>query len=93
MQNKLEGVMELIGNILLIVLQVYWFIMLARILLTWLPNLDYSNPIVRFLYQSTEPVLKPVREKLPPMQGMDLSPIVVFIGLFVLRIVIRSIFF
>jgi YggT family protein len=85
--------MVVIGNILLIALQVYSFIMLARILLTWIPTLDYTNPIVRFLYQATEPVLKPVREKVPPFQGMDLSPIVIFVGIFVLRVVIRSIFF
>jgi YggT family protein len=85
--------MVLVGTILLWVLQIYWLIMLARVLMTWLPNLDYSNPIVRFLYQATEPVLKPVRDALPPMQGFDFSAIVVFVGIFILRMVVASIFF
>ena len=67
-----------------LVLQIYSFILLARVLMTWLPNLDYSNPIVRFLYESTEPVLKPVRDVLPSMRGIDFSPIVVFIAISIL---------
>lgn len=65
-------------------LQVYQLILLARVLMTWMPNLDYSNPIARFLYQATEPVLAPIRSALPPMGGIDLSPLVVFLGISVL---------
>ena len=65
-------------------LQIYQLILLARVLMTWIPNLDYSNPIARFLYQATEPVLAPIRSKLPPMGGIDLSPLVVFLGISVL---------
>jgi YggT family protein len=75
-----EVLVSIIG-ILVLLLNVYSFILLARVLMTWLPNLDYSNPIVRFLYQATEPVLKPIREVLPPMQGIDLSPLVVFVAI------------
>lgn len=70
--------------ILIYALQIYSFILLARVLMTWLPNLDYNNPIVKFLHQATEPVLKPIRQVLPPIQGLDFSPIVVFIGISVL---------
>ena len=65
-------------------LQIYQLILLARVLMTWIPNLDYSNPIARFLYQATEPVLAPIRRALPPMGGIDLSPLVVFLGISVL---------
>jgi len=74
-------------SLLLIVfwaLQIYQLILLARVLMTWIPNLDYSNPIARFLYQATEPVLAPIRSALPPMGGIDLSPLVVFLGISVL---------
>ena len=47
-------------------LQVYQFILLARVLMTWIPNLDSNNPIARFLFQVTEPVLAPIRNALPP---------------------------
>lgn len=86
--------MSIVGNVLLFALQIYSFVMLARVLMTWLgPNLDYTNPIVRFLFQATEPVLKPIREKLPPMQGIDLSPMVVLLGIMVLSRIIGSVFF
>lgn len=85
--------MSIVGSILLWALQIYSFIMLARVLMTWLPGLDYSNPIVRFLYQATEPVLKPIRDRLPPMQGIDLSPIVVFVAIMILSRIIGSVFF
>ena len=65
-------------------LQVYQFILLARVLMTWIPNLDSNNPIARFLFQVTEPVLAPIRNALPPLGGIDLSPLVVFLGISVL---------
>lgn len=54
-------------------------LILARVLMSWVPNLDPYNPVVQFIHQSTEPVLKPVREALPPMGGFDFSPIIVLI--------------
>ncbi len=73
-----------IVTIIVWLLQLYQFILLGRVLLSWLPNVDYSNPIVRFLYQATEPVLAPIRQALPPMGGMDLSPLAVFFGISIL---------
>ncbi len=66
------------------VLHVYQLILLARVLMSWIPNLDQNNPIARFLYQATEPVLAPIRSALPPMGGIDLSPLVVFLGISVI---------
>lgn len=66
------------------VLHVYQLILLARVLMSWIPNLDQNNPIARFLYQATEPVLAPIRSALPPMAGIDLSPLVVFLGISVI---------
>ncbi|MDE2856215.1 MAG: YggT family protein [Chloroflexota bacterium] len=76
--------MESLFLIIFWALQVYQLILLARVLMTWIPNLDYNNPIARFLYQATEPVLAPIRRALPQMGGIDLSPLVVFLGISVL---------
>ena len=65
-------------------LQVYQLVLLARVLMSWIPNLDPNNSIARFLYQATEPVLAPIRNALPPLGGIDLSPLVVFLGISVL---------
>ena len=70
--------------ILAMLLQIYSFIILARVLLSWFPNVDESNPIVQFLYDVTEPVLKPVRDVLPQTSGIDFSPLVVLIAISVL---------
>ena len=58
-------------------LQAYFWIIIARAVLSWV-NPDPFNPIVRFLYRVTEPVLRPLRRRLSPMQtGLDISPMVV----------------
>ena len=66
-------------------IQLYSFVLLARIILSWIPNVDRSNQIVQFLYHSTEPVLEPVRRVIPRLGMIDISPIVVFIGLRMLQ--------
>ncbi|MEO1288477.1 MAG: YggT family protein [Chloroflexota bacterium] len=71
-------------------LQIYSFILLARVLMTWIPNLDYNNPIVKFLIQATEPVLQPVRNMLPQNSGLDFSPIVVFLAITLISSVLLS---
>lgn len=76
--------MEALFLVIFWALQVYQLILLARVLMTWIPNLDYNNPIARFLYQATEPVLAPIRKALPQMGAIDLSPLVVFLGISVL---------
>jgi YggT family protein len=69
---------------LILALQIYQFILLARVLLSWFPNIDRSNPIIQFLYDITEPVLQPVRNVLPQTGMMDFSPLIVFLGISVL---------
>lgn len=65
-------------------LSIYAFILLARIILSWVtmfgsripPALD---PVVRVIYALTEPVMAFFRRFIPPVGGLDLSPIVIFI--------------
>ena len=76
--------------LLVYLLNIYTFIVLARVLLTWIPSLDYQNPIVRFLYQVTEPVLRPIREAVPPRSGLDFSPIIVIIAISILSRVLLT---
>lgn len=82
--------MAAVISLLLLLLQLYSFVLLARVLMSWFPNLDRSNPIVQLIYDITEPVLRPVREMLPPVSGLDLSPLVVFLGISVLMQVLRT---
>lgn len=69
------GLLQLLG----ILLQLYSFLILARVLMTWIPNLDPYNPAVQMLTQVTDPVLEPARRIIPPIGMIDISPIVVMI--------------
>jgi YggT family protein len=65
--------------------QIYIFIVIARALVSWV-NPDPYNPIVRFLYNATEPVLSRMRRYLPlQIGGIDLSPIALLIALSVVE--------
>ena len=64
-------------------IDLYSLIIVAAVVVSWV-NLPRDHPAVRFVNALTEPVLAPVRKILPPMGGMDLSPLVVLIGLRVL---------
>lgn len=76
-------------NILYTLLMVAQFILLARVLLSWFPNVDRSNPIIKGLYDVTEPVLRPIRSALPQGTPFDFSPLIVFVIINVLMAVIR----
>lgn len=63
----------------------YMWIIIIRAVLSWV-NPDPYNPIVRFLYMATEPVLRPIRYRLPTWQtGLDLSPLVVILIIYFLQ--------
>lgn len=59
-------------------LLLFTLLILARVLMSWV-QVDPYHPVAQFIYQATEPILKPVREVLPPAAGFDFSPIVVLI--------------
>ncbi|WP_028841304.1 YggT family protein [Thermodesulfobacterium hveragerdense] len=59
-----------------LLLSVYVWIIIARCIISWVNPYPY-HPVVRFLYRVTEPVLGPARRIIPPIAGLDLSPIVV----------------
>lgn len=82
--------MSSIGDLLAQILQIYQLILLARVLLSWFPDIDRSNAIVQFLFDITEPVLEPVRRRLPRGSTIDFSPLVVFFGISILSMFIRS---
>ena len=82
------------GSIILLlatIIQIYSFVVLARVILSWIPNVNPTNPIVQFLYQVTEPVLEPVRRVMPQLGMIDISPIVVFFGLQILHRILLSV--
>ena len=74
-----------IAKVLDVVMNIFLFIVIARAVLSWVSP-DPFNPIVRFINNITEPVLHPIRTRLPfHFGGIDLSPIVVFLGIIFIR--------
>lgn len=61
-------------NFLAILLQVLLVAILIRVVLTWFP-VDPSNPVIRIIFEVTEPVLAPFRRVIPRIGMFDLSPI------------------
>jgi YggT family protein len=74
------------------VLLVYWIILLARVIVSWVELAGWRPPptgplrtVFELLFDVTEPVLRPIRRILPPAGPLDLSVIVAFLIIFVLR--------
>jgi YggT family protein len=87
--------MSVLITVVSLAFQIYEFIILIRVLLSWInpdpfrPTLDH--PLIRILYRITDPVLAPLRRIIPPIGGtVDISPVVALIILEIARqIVIR----
>uniref|UniRef100_A0A7V4JPA2 YggT family protein n=1 Tax=Thermodesulfobacterium geofontis TaxID=1295609 RepID=A0A7V4JPA2_9BACT len=67
-----------------LLLTIYIWIIIARAIISWVNPSPY-HPLVRFLYRVTEPVLAPIRKIIPPIGGIDISPIIVIFIIFVIQ--------
>ena len=74
-----------IAKILNIALSLYMWIVIGRAIISWVSP-DPYNPIVKFLNAVTEPVLRPIRKKIPiNLGGIDFSPILVILAIIFLQ--------
>ena len=84
----LGGVLLLaIADLLGLLLNVFLIAILIQVILSWVSPGAY-NPVVGLLYRLNEPLLAPARRVLPPISGMDLSPLLVLIGLQLLKLLL-----
>jgi YggT family protein len=82
----LRHFMEGVAYVLSWALDIYMWLIIARAILSWV-NPDPYNPIVRFLYNVTEPVLSYLKRRLPLIYGgLDLSPLVVLAVILFLKV-------
>lgn len=84
--------MGLVITVIDIAFEVYMALMLARILLSWVRHNPYQ-PVIRFIYEITEPVLGFFRRVIPPIGVIDISPIAAFFVLGLLKRLIISLIF
>ena len=81
----LGNLLQATATVLDIALTLYMWIIIIRALLSWV-NPDPYNPIVQFLYSTTDPVLYKIREKIPMTGvGIDFSPIIVILAIVFLK--------
>ena len=86
------NLLEAIAFILNSALTIYMWIIIISSLLTWV-NPDPYNPIVRFLYSVTDPVLRPIRRRLGMAMGIDISPlIVIFAIMFARSFIVKTLY-
>ena len=74
-----------IAALLIAILDIYKWVVIASVIVSWLTAFNVINShnnfvrsLLHILYVLTEPVFRPIRKILPPMGGLDLSPIIVF---------------
>ncbi len=82
-------------QILLLILDIVWFIILAHVIMSWLINFQVLNlhqqlvaQIWYGLNRILEPIYGPIRRFLPNMGGLDLTPLLVLIAVYALRIIL-----
>ena len=71
------------------IFQIIYILLLARVIVSWI-RVDPRNPVVQFIYQTTEPLLAPIRRLIPATAGIDFSPLILIIILSFLQRLIVS---
>lgn len=84
--------MEFLAHLIGWIIQFYIFAIIIYVAITWLAVfkvLDTENPqarnLIRLLEKVTNPLMKPVQKYVPPIAGIDLTPVIVIIGLQILN--------
>ncbi|MEM7461229.1 MAG: YggT family protein [Pseudomonadota bacterium] len=87
--------MRAILDVILLILDLYVWIIIASAILSWLFAFNVVNPRNQFvatigniLYQLTEPLLRPIRRVMPNLGAIDISPIILLLGIFLLQRII-----
>jgi YggT family protein len=88
--------MRALLDVIVLVLDLYIYVVIVAAVLSWLVVFNVVNPrnqfvamLGEFLFRITDPVLRPIRNMLPPMGGIDISPIVLFLIIILIEKVIQ----
>lgn len=82
--------MGAIASVLIFVLYAFIIVLFVRVVFSWVSPFP-TNAVSRIAFMVTEPVLAPVRRRLPPMSGMDLSPLVVLLVAYFIIAALRTV--
>jgi YggT family protein len=91
--------MAFIGEILLLLLNICFWIIIVQVVLSWLITfevINIRNPqaanFVRLIDRITAPVYRPLRKLIPPIAGIDITPIILIFGIYLLKSLVTGIF-
>ena len=91
--------MTFIGQILLIALDIYMWIIIASVIISWLIAFEVINAsspqaqnLLKLIDRLTAPVYKPLRKFVPDIGGIDVSPIIVIFGVYLVKMIVARIF-
>ena len=73
-----------------VLFEAYWWLMLIRFVLSWVPNVNYGHFLVQFLLKVTDPVVRPFQGIIPPYGSVDFSPLIVFLLLRLARSLLKA---
>jgi len=88
----LDSFIKALYKVVDLFLSIYVWIIIARAIISWVSPYPY-HPVVRFLYRVTEPVLAPVRRIIPPIAGIDISPVIVIFLIYFIQNILRQLMF
>jgi YggT family protein len=82
-------------ELVLLLLNIYWYVVLIAVVMSWLISFGvvnvhnpYARSVVRALYLVTEPLFRQIRRVLPDLGGIDISPMIVLLGIWFLQQVV-----
>ncbi|BCP56134.1 YggT family protein [Kaistia sp. 32K] len=92
--------MRAILDVVMIALDLYWWVVIASAIFSWLfafgvvnPRNQVVNAIGRFLYQATEPALRRIRAFMPNLGAIDISPVILLLGIILIQqVIIRYVY-
>ncbi len=92
--------MRAILDVVMIALNLYWWVVIASAIFSWLfafgvvnPRNQVVNSIGRFLYQATEPALRRIRAFMPNLGAIDISPVILLLGIILIQqVIIRYVY-
>jgi YggT family protein len=92
--------MVFIGQILILLLDILFWIVIAQVILSWLIAFDVVNiknaqarNLIGLIHKITDPLYKPLRKFIPPIAGIDLTPIIIIFGIQLAKTGVAMLFF
>ncbi len=93
-------VLDPVLAVIYVALNLYWFVVIVSVVLSWLVQFNVVNTsnqfvsmVGEFCWRATEPALRPIRRFIPNLGGLDISPIVLLLGIFFIQQIIQNLRF